>query len=318
MRRDGDEFLAVALLDPRRHRLDRMSQRVGADRLEPRRAERAARGCAASGRSAALRRAARVRGRPPRVSHCGAGAFALDDARLPFAGRAARDEEHGVEAAHRVEFRAPSARTASARRRRAAARLRASSVGEGLIGDQRRLELERASPRRGGAQARPEPRSPRSSRGSPRPRAASTPSSSASARSAASIRPPGKTSAPAANAMPSARSTISSSGGPLGGSRTTIRVAAGIASSASHLGRAGQRKSRPEGSGGSFRSARARLHAADVLLLASLGLVVSSAAAFSSLSCCCWLPSASASAFDRGLVGEVVELSAPAGSAPHC
>ena len=34
MRRDGDEILAVALLDPRRYRLDRMRERIGADRIE--------------------------------------------------------------------------------------------------------------------------------------------------------------------------------------------------------------------------------------------------------------------------------------------
>ena len=33
---DGDEFLAVALLDPGRDRLDRMGQRVGADFVEAR------------------------------------------------------------------------------------------------------------------------------------------------------------------------------------------------------------------------------------------------------------------------------------------
>lgn len=33
MRRDGDELCAIPLLDPRSHRLDRMSERVGADFL---------------------------------------------------------------------------------------------------------------------------------------------------------------------------------------------------------------------------------------------------------------------------------------------
>src|SRR5438046_3037104 len=34
MRRDGDKFLTAALLDPWRHRLDRMGERIGADRFE--------------------------------------------------------------------------------------------------------------------------------------------------------------------------------------------------------------------------------------------------------------------------------------------
>ena len=113
MGRDGDEFLTIALLDPRSHRLDRVSQRIGADCLEARvQSEPLERspGREDQARLAALLALQDLGRRDPR----GARAFAGDDAAA--ANRPAgmtRDEEQGVEPPHRMEFRAPSGRTAS-------------------------------------------------------------------------------------------------------------------------------------------------------------------------------------------------------------
>ena len=114
MRRDGDEFLAVALLHPGRHRLDRMSQRVGSDRLECRMLRQPFE--RAPGRKDQARFAASLAFQNlPRVSQAAAAhSPSTTCGRQSPAGSARRrttcrsGEPHGTSA--------PSARTASARR----------------------------------------------------------------------------------------------------------------------------------------------------------------------------------------------------------
>ena len=143
IRRDRDEFFAVPLLDPGRDRIDRMSQRVGADRLEISHVAQAVRACAGSGKSAAPRRGGSRSSTSSRAEPGGARAFAFDDFRKPVAGRALRHEEQGIETPHRVEFRDPSRE----RRQRlgvdAAAPPRRAACANGLVRDQRSLKCER-------------------------------------------------------------------------------------------------------------------------------------------------------------------------------
>ena len=233
MCRDGDEPFAVALLDPRRHRLDR-------DAPAHRRGFRSNDECCASRSSVAARRedqarfAALValqnlgRGDPD-----GAGAFAFDDLRLPVACRASAmknkvsnrrtawnfgtQRANGVSAAN-VEFEAACSRSRSAKR----------LVGDELASGDRSAVAASGN----GVERRREPPFPRSSRGSRRPRAASTPSSSAKLPVGV-VDPPARKDQRAGGEGHALRRVRPSAAraAPLGRSRTTIRVAAGIASS---------------------------------------------------------------------------------------
>ena len=240
-----------------------MSQRIGADFLEASRARRAARACAASGRSGgASPRCSRSRISAARQP-CGARAFALDDPRLPIARRAARRRRTGCRSAARHGISAPSARTASAPRRRAAGPLFVSSVGEarssatssrwsssavrasgsGRQADRDRRFLDRLADcgDRRGVDRRA--RSPSVAVGLVDPAAGED------QRAGGEGHALGALDHQQLGRMAAARV-----------SRTTIRVAAGMASSLA-TGRRGS-------------------HAADVLLLASLGLTALSVAAF--------------------------------------
>src|SRR5689334_10097350 len=100
--RNPDEALAVALLYPRRHGHDLVRLRVAANGVErgmPREALERAPGWEDKPRfAAAIALQHLSRAHPFR-----ARALAFDDARLPIPGRAARNEEQGVEASDRVE-----------------------------------------------------------------------------------------------------------------------------------------------------------------------------------------------------------------------
>jgi hypothetical protein len=99
---DGDETLAVLLLDPRADRLDRVRAGVGEDLAEAGMLRQPLE--SAAGGEDQLRLSGKVaiehfRRRDPGC----AGAFAFDDARRPFALRRAGEKEERVEAALRVK-----------------------------------------------------------------------------------------------------------------------------------------------------------------------------------------------------------------------
>ena len=106
MGRDGDEFLTVALLDPRRHRLNRMGQSVGPDLVE-RPVLREPLEVTPGGEDEPCFAAPVAVEGFRRAYPASAGAFAFDDARLPVAFRAFGDEEQSVEAANGMELRDP-------------------------------------------------------------------------------------------------------------------------------------------------------------------------------------------------------------------
>ena len=246
MRRDGDEFFAVPILDPRASpaRPDRRARRRGSPRNPH--VVQAARGCAGSGRSAVPRRAGRAPA--PRQRS------ARRRRRTLLRRRAVANRRQGI-ARRRTECRtgarrgtsAPIGRRASMRRTRCetpaarkscaagwsaiSARWRSSAVSAGWNRRKSNRDcglFDRFAHRRDDLGLDAE-----------------------LVRKLAvgrhRTRPPGKTSAPAANAMPSARSTISNSGGAPARSRTTMSVAAGIGVVRHRLdlGLRGQRKSRP-------------------------------------------------------------------------
>ena len=235
-------------LDPWRDRLDRVRERVGADVRRTWRAARAARGCAGSGRSAALRRAARAPALRLRVIQA-APAHSPSITRgcqSPSGQRG--DEKQRIEAAHGVELRHPARERRQRRRHRAQVRAR----------------------RAGRRKACRRPARPAASRVMPASGTGDSPTgtavSSIVSRIAATaagvdaelarrapvglVDPPaGEDQAPAAKAMPPARSTISSSGGPA---------------------RAFADQDQRRGGDCSSLTGRRRLHAADVLLVASL------------------------------------------------
>ena len=97
----------------------------------------------------------------------GARAFALDDARLPIAGRARRNEEQSVEAPHGVELRHPARERGQGVRVELEAML-ASSSANGRSATRASCSSSAAARVRQRARGRPGRRFPRSSRGSRR------------------------------------------------------------------------------------------------------------------------------------------------------